>query len=131
MRSDLVFCQAPNSLPKRFMLLIESEQVKIWIRGHTFLRSSVRLTASLSGRTRRRSCYTTVHCTRVTMQGLQPEVAKPWMVCGSWRGEFPVKLTVGFGYDDVVDAGVPMRHQTVAVELPIFVAIGAVPLPVR
>src|SRR5690625_3982558 len=36
MRSDLVFCQAPNSLPKRFVLLIESEQVKIWIRGHIY-----------------------------------------------------------------------------------------------
>src|SRR5690625_7394293 len=111
MRSDLVFCQAPNGLPKRFMFLIESEQLKIWIRGHIFLRSSVGLTASLSGRTRPRSCYTTMHCTGVNTQKLQPAVAKPQMVRGPRRGEFPAKLPVGFGDDDVVDAGLPMRPQ--------------------
>src|SRR5690625_5771298 len=131
MRSDLFFCQSPNGLPKRFMFLIESEQLKIWIRGHIFLRSSVGLTASLSGRTRPRSCYTTTHCTRVNAQKLQPEVAKPQMVRGPWRGDFPVKLPGGCGDDDVVDAGLPMRHQTVAVKLPILIAVGAVPLPVR
>src|SRR5699024_10467161 len=40
-RCDLVLGQAANSLPECFVLLLETEQLKVWVSCHTFLRSVV------------------------------------------------------------------------------------------
>src|SRR6187551_2983175 len=44
------------------------------------------------------------------------------------RPEGPVVLALAFGDDEVVDAGEAHRHQTVLVELPVFVAVAAKPV---
>ena len=41
-----------------------------------------------------------------------------------------MEATIFFRDRDVIDAGLATAHQTVLVELPLFVAIGAVPLAV-
>ena len=53
------------------------------------------------------------------------------MIFRSWSGKFPVKFTVCFSDANVVDARVPMRHQTVVIELPVLVPVGPVPLTLR
>ena len=50
------------------------------------------------------------------------------MVIGAWGTELPVKFAVGFANFDVIDTGMSVRHQPVAIKFPILVAIGAVPL---
>jgi hypothetical protein len=42
--------------------------------------------------------------------------------------EGPVELSIRFFDRQIVDAGVAMVHETVFVELPVFVAVGAVPV---
>src|SRR5699024_1108593 len=42
--------------------------------------------------------------------------------------ELPVKLPVSFVDFDVINAGMSTRHQPVAIELPVLIAVGAVPL---
>src|SRR6185312_2909227 len=41
---------------------------------------------------------------------------------------WPVKAAVLFGNRDIVDAGFASAHQAVLVELPLLVAVGAMPL---
>src|ERR1700729_3843759 len=43
----------------------------------------------------------------------------------------PMEAAVLFGNRDVVDAGLAPAHQAVPVELPLLIAIGAIPLAVR
>src|SRR6266566_7837406 len=47
---------------------------------------------------------------------------RPWARCG------PAKAAVFFGDHNIVDAGFAAAHQAVFVELPLLVAIGAMPL---
>src|ERR1700676_4103746 len=47
----------------------------------------------------------------------------------SWAGRGPVKAAVLLRNRDIVDAGLAPAHQAVLVELPLLIAVGAVPLP--
>src|ERR1700676_2189514 len=47
----------------------------------------------------------------------------------SWAGRGPVEAAVFFRNRNIVDAGFAPAHQAVFVELPLLVAVGAVPLP--
>src|SRR5690625_3474518 len=90
MRSDLVFCQAPNSLPQRFVLLIESEQMKDWLRGYTLVSADDELTASLARGRCRESSYTTVVSAGINMEIRARQAAGARMDGGPWSREFPV-----------------------------------------
>lgn len=50
------------------------------------------------------------------------------MIGGARAGGGPVEATIGFGDGDVVDAGFAAFHQSVLVELPLLVAVRAIPL---
>src|SRR5437879_2418779 len=46
-----------------------------------------------------------------------------------WAGRGPMKTAVFFGDRDIIDAGFGAAHQAMLVELPLLVAVGAMPLP--
>ena len=50
------------------------------------------------------------------------------MVLGTGPGRIPVKLAFRFPDRQIVNAGVPMVHQPVLVELPVLVTVGAKPV---
>lgn len=60
--------------------------------------------------------------------GLQSKFGQTGMVVRSRSLDVPVEFALGFTDFDVVNTGVTARHQAVAVEFPVFIAIGAVPL---
>src|ERR1700743_1894142 len=49
------------------------------------------------------------------------------MIVGT-AAERPVGLAGGFFNGKIVDAGVAMMHDAVLIELPVFVAVGAIPI---
>src|SRR5687768_5258500 len=58
----------------------------------------------------------------------QPELGQSRMSVGT-APKGPAILALGFDDRKVVDARVARRHEPVLVELPVLVAVGAVPLP--
>src|SRR5688500_20195272 len=58
----------------------------------------------------------------------KPEFGQTRMIRRPRLGAVPVILAVGFFDGNVVDAGVAQAHQPVLVELPILVAVRAVPV---
>jgi hypothetical protein len=58
---------------------------------------------------------------------LKTQLAQPWMVIGPTSLR-PVKEPVYCFYLQVVNAGVPVVHHASRIELPVLIAIGAVPL---
>src|SRR5580698_9100932 len=57
---------------------------------------------------------------------LQAEVAEPRMIRRT-RPLWPVKLAVGLLDQSIVDGGVPVMHQPILAELPVFIAVGTIP----
>ncbi len=55
-------------------------------------------------------------------------VAQSGNICRPWARRGPVKTAVFFGDRNIVDAGFAAAHQAVLVELPLLVAVGAMPL---
>src|SRR5262245_24433040 len=47
----------------------------------------------------------------------------------AWPGRRPAEAALAFLDRDIVDAGLAPPHQAMLVELPLLVAIGAMPLP--
>src|SRR3984957_16019159 len=63
----------------------------------------------------------------IGLMASQPEVVEPGMVVGT-AADGPVVEAVGVFDGEVVDAGEAPQHEAVRVELPVLVAVGAVPL---
>ena len=51
------------------------------------------------------------------------------MVLGARAGGVPKEAPIAFGNGAIVDAGFAAAHQAAVVKLPVFVAVGAIPLP--
>ena|SRR5208282_5830686 len=62
-----------------------------------------------------------------TSAALQTQIAESRMVLWAWS-QWPVVETLGRLNRQIVDARIPMMHDALSVELPVFVAIGAIPL---
>ena len=62
------------------------------------------------------------------MDALHAEIGETGMILRTGKRGVPMKLAIGFLDRQVVDTGVPVMHQAVLVELPVLVAIGAIPI---
>src|SRR5580704_2959549 len=58
---------------------------------------------------------------------LKAQVTQPRVVFGTSTGQ-PLKFAVGFQNGKVVDRREPRGHEPVVVELPVLIAIGAIPV---
>src|ERR1700719_787003 len=56
------------------------------------------------------------------------DIRNAGVVRRSRAGSGPEELAVGFNYADVVDAGLAAPHQAAFVELPLLIAVAAVPV---
>src|SRR5699024_9763213 len=58
----------------------------------------------------------------------QSQFAKSWLVFRARGAELPVDVSVGIVDFVIVNAGMAVRHQPVAINLPVLVTVGAIPL---
>ena len=63
--------------------------------------------------------------------GLEAQFAQAGMILRAWSGCGPVEQSVRLCDGHIVDRGMALRHVTIHVKSPIFVAMGAVPLAIR
>ncbi len=60
---------------------------------------------------------------------LQAEIAKSWVIVRT-SSLGPKEESFRLGNPNIIDAGIPVMHDPFLIELPVFVAVGAIPLTV-